>query len=501
MKLKVENRYLRILKANTEELNFIQSYFIRRPKNYRFMPAYKKGTWDGTINFIKGGRNIPIGFWREVLNICRSQNFKLEIEGREQLMETKISKEEFFGWLDYVYEGLDKKPYSYQREAAWAIIRNKGCVAELATGAGKTFIIFLIITLLMEKDYASRFLLIVPSVSLVEQMRADFKDYLSWSDKFTVKHKVNGIYSKSKYDPESDVVVGTYQSLVKLDKEFFDAFDVIACDETHTAKAASIQTILLKCKAQRRFGMTGTLPKSNTVDYLNVISNLGPSVYKIEAHELQGLKTLSRLDIRRIKLKYKDEEFCQDLHNLVKSGIENTKVLHLETEAITQSKLRIEFISKIFTKLKGNTLVLFKHINYGNALLNYFKSNVDDWQFYFVDGSIDSDSRSAIFEEMEEGKNRCLVASFGTLSTGVSINNIHNIIFVESYKSDVTVRQSIGRGLRLHKDKTCLTVIDIIDDFRTSTGHQNFTYKHGEERMRIYDEQKYPYKTYQINLI
>ena len=61
---------------------------------------------------------------------------------------------------------------------------------------------------------------------------------------------------------------------------------------------------------------------------------------------------------------------------------------------------------------------------------------------------------------MEEGSNKILVASYGTLSTGVSIKNIHYIHLVESFKSDVIIRQSLGRGLRQHKDKSILHVFD-----------------------------------------
>jgi len=55
--------------------------------------------------------------------------------------------------------------------------------------------------------------------------------------------------------------------------------------------------------------------------------------------------------------------------------------------------------------------------------------------------------------ELTDGNPKILIASFGTLSTGVSIKAIKNMIFADSFKSDVIVRQSIGRALRLHKDK------------------------------------------------
>jgi type I site-specific restriction endonuclease len=91
-----------------------------------------------------------------------------------------------------------------------------------------------------------------------------------------------------------------------------------------------------------------------------------------------------------------------------------------------------------------------------------------------------------------------LVASFGTFATGISIRNIHNIFLMESFKSDFIVRQSIGRGLRLHKDKKELNIIDLVDNFSFDTlygyKYENFIIKHCKERIRIYKKEKFPFE-------
>jgi type I site-specific restriction endonuclease len=100
---------------------------------------------------------------------------------------------------------------------------------------------------------------------------------------------------------------------------------------------------------------------------------------------------------------------------------------------------------------------------------------------------------------MEQGENKILIASFGTFSTGISIKNVHNIVFVESFKSDKIIRQSIGRGMRLHENKTKTNIIDIVDDF-SYNGDKNFLMKHMEKRLEIYDTQGFPYKIYDVKL-
>jgi hypothetical protein len=52
--------------------------------------------------------------------------------------------------------------------------------------------------------------------------------------------------------------------------------------------------------------------------------------------------------------------------------------------------------------------------------------------------------------------------------------------------------QSIGRGMRLHKDKEYVNIYDFIDDFRAkhpSGGYvNNYTWDHGKKRLEYYKD-------------
>lgn len=90
---------------------------------------------------------------------------------------------------------------------------------------------------------------------------------------------------------------------------------------------------------------------------------------------------------------------------------------------------------------------------------------------------------------------KILVASYGTCAEGLNLKNIHNIVFVESFKSDVIIKQSIGRGLRKNENKDFVEIHDIVDDIRCNlegSKWQNYIYRHGIERRRIYEEENFP---------
>lgn len=102
-------------------------------------------------------------------------------------------------------------------------------------------------------------------------------------------------------------------------------------------------------------------------------------------------------------------------------------------------------------------------------------------------------------EIREVGSNKILIASYGTLSTGVSINAIFNIIFVDSFKSEQIIIQSIGRALRLHTDKKRALIFDIVDIF-SPKNMNNILYSHFKERVKFYDKRGYPYTIKRINI-
>ena len=100
---------------------------------------------------------------------------------------------------------------------------------------------------------------------------------------------------------------------------------------------------------------------------------------------------------------------------------------------------------------------------------------------------------------MEKEKSAIIVASYGTFSTGINIRNLHNIIFSSPTKARIRNLQSIGRGLRKSENKERATLFDIADDM-TWKNRKNFTILHFVERMKLYNEEKFDYKLYPVNL-
>jgi type I site-specific restriction endonuclease len=199
---------------------------------------------------------------------------------------------------------------------------------------------------------------------------------------------------------------------------------------------------------------------------------------------------LADFKIKCLILKY-PEPLCK----MAKDWDYNTEI-----DFIVQNKARNEFIKNLTLSLEGNTLVLFQFVEkHGKNLYSIIKDSAGKRHVFFVFGGTDVEVRESIRAITEKENNAIIVASYGTFSTGVNIRNLHNIVFASPSKSRVRNLQSIGRGLRIGDNKTEATLFDIVDDFRVGK-FANFSLKHFIERVKIYDDEKFNYKFYNIEL-
>ncbi len=82
----------------------------------------------------------------------------------------------------------------------------------------------------------------------------------------------------------------------------------------------------------------------------------------------------------------------------------------------------------------------------------------------------------------------------GTFATGIDSKNLHHIIFAESIKAEVTLRQAIGRGMRKLAEKTKVLVWDLVDQL------DGYSIRHSKVRLDIYKDQKFETSNHIVDL-
>jgi superfamily II DNA or RNA helicase len=455
----------------------LSDYFTFEVPGARFIPSVRKKRWDGKIRlFNSGTHHIYAGLLDYVNDFAKQNSYPVTLLSDFSDNQEDVDVEEFFRSIN-----LTKQPRDYQIAAFKHAVRKKRALLLSPTASGKSLIIYL-----LSRFFNLKTLLIVPTTSLVHQMYSDFEEY-----GFDSKSNCHMIFSGQEKDEDKQIYISTWQSIYNQPRAWFQQFDVVIGDEAHLFKAKSLTSImqnLFNCKY--RFGFTGTLDGSQT--HKLVLEGLFGTVKKVTTtSELIEQKHLSEFRIKAIILEYDDY-----YKKLMKAAPYRDEI-----EFLINHPARNKFIADLALQLKGNTLILYQYVDkHGKALYDIIKQNKnDDIQLYFVSGEISGQDRNDIRRAVEMETGSIIVASYGTFSTGVNITNLHNIIFASPSKSRIRNLQSIGRGLRRGNRKDKATLFDIADNLQWKQ-RRNYTLNHFVERIKIYNEEKFEYKTYSIPL-
>ena len=460
----------------------LRDHFKFEVPNAKFMPQYRGKNWNGEIHlFDMRTKHIYIGLLDKIINFCKQYNYTYSFEenkfyGLPFEVNQNVSYE---GVKDYMSSICSHSPRQYQIEGVYDALKHNRKLLISPTASGKSLMIYSIVRYYVDKG--KKILLVVPTTSLVEQMYKDFQDY-GWNAE-SYCHK---IYSGREKITDFPVIITTWQSIYKLEKNFFDPFDCVIGDEAHLFKSKSLTAIMTKLHhAKHRFGFTGTLDGTQTHKW--VLEGLfGPSYKITRTSELMEQGHLSKLNIRCIVLKHDPNRF---------------EVFEDEIQYIINHEKRNNFIKNLSIDLKGNTLVLFSRVEaHGQPLFKLINNSTNhDRKVFFVHGGVDAIEREKIREITENESNAIIIASYGVFSTGVNIKNLHNVIFASPSKSRIRNLQSIGRVLRKSKTKDKAMLYDIADDC-TYKSRKNYTLNHFIERIKIYNEENFNYEIITINL-
>lgn len=480
----------------------LSDFFCFYVPGYKFMPAYKDKIWDGKIRLYNQlTKTLYGGLLPYLKEFCDVRDVDLEYENSDYYGMPEVTEEvsderlqDFIASLNLHSRDKPIQARDYQIEAIKHAQSKNRAMLLSPTASGKSLIIYILTRLFLDSDPKQKALIIVPTTSLVEQMTSDFLDYSSYDDSFWGSD-IHKIYSGKEKITDAKVVITTWQSIYKLPGSWFEQYGMVIGDEAHTFKAKSLTSIMEKLRdCKYRFGTTGTLDGTQT--HRLVLEGLFGQVYKVTTtRQLMDADTLSDLKITILLLKYSEQV-----------RFENKKAKYdKEVEFIVTNKVRNRFIRNLALAQEGNTLILFQFVEkHGIPLHKDIQAKLDtinrnQRKVFFVSGATDVETRENIRSITEKESDAIIVASFGTFSTGISIRNIHNIIFASPSKSQIKILQSIGRGLRKSDDGRATKLYDLADDLHWKS-NKNYTLQHAAERIKIYSKEKFDYKIIEVPL-
>jgi superfamily II DNA or RNA helicase len=434
------------------------------------MPAYKLGRWDGTVRFCDVGGRTYLNLLDDLLPIIMSSGYEIDIDDRREhtKLEFDTINDEFWGdtcWPEgHPAAGETIRLRDYQVDVVNKFLEAPQALQEIATGAGKT-----IMTATMSKlvEKYGRSIVIVPNKDLVRQTE---EDYLNCG-------LDAGVYFGDRKDIGKTHTICTWQSLNSLlkktkkgEENIMDFIEDVCCvivDEVHQAKADVLKDLLTSVFAcvPLRWGLTGTIPKSDH-EFTTIRASLGDIVNRLAAKDLQDIGVLSNCHVNVVQTQ--ETQLYTDYQS--------------ELKFLLEDKKRQEYLANLIKEISqtGNTLVLTGRINSGQALQDLLP------EADFVQGSMKSDDRKIAYKEINEATNSITIATYGVAAVGINIPRIFNMVLLEPGKSFVRVIQSIGRGVRVAKDKDFVQIWDI-------TSRCKFSKRHLTERKKFYKDAEYPF--------
>jgi len=461
------------------DLLSLSEHFAKYTENFKFTPQFKAGMWDGKIRFFNMMTgNLPYGLFsklEEAIDIYRLDatiDPNILIDAYPKEIDEKI-------WQTVLDEFKIYDPHEHQIQGARQLIINRKGLLLHATSSGKTVTLFLYLKYMLKvlERFIPRLkiMVVVPRKGLVVQFCKDFETY--GMDPILV-----GKYFGDEKDLSKPITVGTWQSLIKAE-EYLSTVNMALADEVHLAKAVSIKTLLEKCnRAKIRVGVTGSLPKPEC-DMLSIEGSFSRILHEVKTDELIKKGIISKVDVVQIHFNYPrgTQASCK-------------KDYRKEKEIIQSSPERLAMVSTLIGRHRDgeNLLLIFDELEFGTHYFEALRQRHPDRHFKYVAGDVSVKEREEIRQFTSENSNVVIVASIGTFSTGINIPRIHAIIGLWLGKSEITLKQTIGRGLRLHESKSRCIFYDIVDQL-------SYSKKHGTSRLMVYFQEGFPVKNVEVN--
>jgi superfamily II DNA or RNA helicase len=485
-------KILEVVSATDLELTQIRLTLTESGYNYAKRESYDKC-------FFNANKYLPAGLWKRLMDL-RSKKWDVKIENLSEYVRTKLTFEHFCNYISAL--DLAVEPYPYQIEAAYRAYKYQISKIAVDTGGGKSLIQYMISRFLLECILPAdkKVLLVVPAVMLCSQMERDFYDYQL--DDYISVDKVHG---GSKRNKSGNVVVANIDSVVNYDSDFFEQFGAVLFDEAHKmGTSKQYAEVIHLCNMNQIIQITGLSGTFHTggIDCLKQDAYLGPTVITVPACEMMAMGTVAKLKIRILNINY-DLDISNGYYNFDGIATERTRNL-AEINYVKSLPNRIKLISDVIDTISGNQVLLFTSKSYLRTFAAYLRQ-YSSKKIYEIHGDIPSDVRIQHQLEVEQLSDAIILATYGTLSTGVSIKSVMHLHFINSCKSFIRVVQSIGRSIRLHKDKDFATVWDWVDIFRRSSDNlpgprTNISARHSGTRKKIYNDRKYEYSIKSIDL-
>ncbi|KAI5960588.1 irc3 [Candida pseudojiufengensis] len=349
----------------------------------------------------------------------------------------------------------------YQEEAVNAVLSSldsgiKRPAVVIATGGGKTVIFSHLINHLkpLKKDRGNKVLVLAHTEELIDQAAKKIR-------LMNPHLKVDIEMRSLKAEPNCDVVVASVPSLKtrkRLERFNPKEFKSIIIDECHHAPALSYRKILNYFKALDENSDISVI--GFTATFIRLDGQALGHIFQKIVFERSLTNMISSKELAEARVSEVEVDMNLDTVSRSKVDYDSTSLYNTMKEIDFNDKIILAYMRLKEDSNCQSTLIFCVSVDHCYDVCSLFQSHGINAQY--VTGSTSKTERAAIIEDFKEGKIPVL-CNVQVFTEGTDMPNIDSLILARPTLSKSLMVQMIGRGLRLHKDKTHCHIVDMVD--------------------------------------
>ena len=435
------------------------------PKAYIFHTKDNSEIYVGSSNLSRGALTTSIEWNYHFTKNDNPDDFKTFQENFEDLFENhsieitdEVLKSYSKSWkkpkkpYEIIPKGKTFEPNPAQTEALYELnkTREEGfdkALVVAATGTGKTYLA------VFDSENYNKILFVAHREEIIRQAAKSFRNIH--------RDKSVGFFYNGYKDTGSDITFALVQTLGKksyLNENYFNKnhFDYIIIDEFHHAVAGNYKRIIDYFTPKFMLGLTATPERLDSRDVFALCDY--NTVYEIRLKEAINKGFLCPFRYYGI---YDDTVNYDDI------SMRNGRYDEKDLEDKLMINKRAELVLKHYRKYNSSRAVGFcSSRNHAEYMADYFTNHdVPSAAVYSGEQGEYTEERKKAIQKLTTGELKILF-TVDMFNEGVDIPEIDTVLFLRPTQSPTIFLQQLGRGLRKSENKTHLTVLDFIGNYK-----------------------------------
>ncbi len=425
--LQLKNLSPKLMELLIEKLQFINPKWLENER----MGRWNRSTPKLLKYYDKVGRTglwIPRGYIRHLINMCRRQDIKFQIDDQRRKVKP----------VEFTFRGRLK---SFQKIAVDEMLAKDFGTLSSATGSGKTVMALYIIA--QRKQPA---LIVVHTKDLAVQWVERIETFLG------IGSEAVGFIGGGKKVIGDKITVALVQSLYKCADEVAENIGFLVVDECHRCPSRTFTEAVSCFDSQFMLGLSATPYRRDQLSKL-IFWHLGDKHHEVDKNQL-----IETGDVLPAKVTFRRTNFTTRYDPVN----EYSKML---TELATDTERNILIASDVAGEAARNDgicLILSDrkaHCENLQAMLRYrFKLESE-----LLTGDIDIADRQKVLERINNGQVKAVIATGQLIGEGFDCKDLTTLFLATPIKFSGRLLQYLGRVLRPAAGKKYARVFDYVD--------------------------------------